>query len=102
MKRFAASAAALILLATAAPVLAQDRDDRYNHDSGWNQRDNRDYQNRDRGDRDRNNRDYYRDRRGHEWHQGDTWQGHRLTYYNGQWGYWQPRNGTQFFVQFSL
>jgi hypothetical protein len=105
MKRFAASAAALIFLATAAPVLAQDRDDRYNRDnSGWNQRDNRD--NRDYHDHDRNrdryNRDYYRDRRGHEWREGDMYQGHRLTYYNGRWGYWQPRNGTQVFVQFWL
>ena len=102
MKRLAASAAALIFLATAAPVLAQDRDDRYNHDNGgWNQRDNRDYHDHDRG-RAQYNRDYYRDRRGHEWHQGDMWQGHRLTYYHNQWGYWQPRNGSQFFVQFSL
>lgn len=97
MKRLAASAAALIFLATAAPVLAQDRDDRYNHDNGYNQGYDRDA--RDHG---RYHRDYYRDRRGHLWHEGDTWRGHRLTYYNGRWGYWQPRNGTQFFVQFSL
>ena len=104
MKRFAASAAALIFLATAAPVLAQDRDDRYNHDNGYNQRDDR--YNHDNHDRDRDShrytRDYYRDRNGHEWHQGDMYRGHRLTYYNNAWGYWQPRNGSQFFVQFSL
>ena len=106
MKRLAAGAAALILLATAAPVLAQDRDDRYNRDNGSYQRDdrNRDDRNRDYRDRDggRYNRDSYRDRSGHEWHEGDNWRGHRLTYYNNAWGYWQPRNGTQVFVHFSL
>ena len=91
MKRFAASAAALIFLATAAPVLAQDRDDRYNHDNHDRDRDSHRY-----------TRDYYRDRNGHEWHQGDMYRGHRLTYYNNAWGYWQPRNGSQYFVQFSL
>lgn len=104
MKRLAASAAALIFLATAAPVLAQDRDDHgYNNDrdNGWYQHDDRDRGNQDR-DRDHSSRDYYRDRSGHEWHQGDVWRGHRLTYYNGRWGYWQPRNGARFFVQFSL
>jgi len=96
MKRYLAGAAALFLLATTAPVLAQDRDNGYNRDNGG-YRDNRD-----RDNHDRYTRDYYRDRQGHEWHQGDRWQGHRLTYYNNRWGYWQPRNGTQFFVQFSL
>lgn len=104
MKRYITAAAALALLATAAPAFAQDRDDRgYNRDdnSGYN----RDYNRNDRDDRYRDrddHRNYNGDPRRHAWRDGDRWNGHRVSYRNGRWGYYEPRNGTQFFVQFSL
>lgn len=102
MKRYITAAAALVFLATAAPVLAQNRDDRgYNRD--YNNGNNQGYRRDDRNDR---NRDYHRnyngDPRHHAWREGDTWHGHRVNYRNGHWGYYEPRNGTQFFVQFWL
>ncbi len=95
MKLSMIGAAALLLVATAAPVLAQDRDARFNHDSNAY---NRPYQ------RDTRivHRSYNGNPRGHAWREGDSWNGHRVSYRSGRWGYYQPRNGTQVFVQFSL
>jgi hypothetical protein len=102
MKRYITAAAALALLVTAAPAFAQDRDNGYNRDnSGYN----RDYNRQDRDDRYRDrdaHRNYNGDPRRHAWREGDTWNGHRVSYRSGRWGYYEPRNGTQFFVQFSL
>jgi hypothetical protein len=106
MKRYITAAAALALVATASPAFAQDRDDRgYNRDdnSGYNR--DRDYNRNDRDDRYRdrdNHRNYDGDPRRHAWHDGDSWKGHRVASRNGRWGYYEPRNGTEFFVEFSL
>jgi hypothetical protein len=40
--------------------------------------------------------------RGRVWHAGDRWYGHPVRYYNGAWGYWAPRNGTNVFFRISI
>jgi hypothetical protein len=38
----------------------------------------------------------------HRYHEGQSWNGHRLTNRNGHWGYYQPRNGAQVFISIPL
>lgn len=75
------SAASLIMLALAAPVLAQPQDRNHN-------------------DRGRQPMRHAPARQ--SYHQGQNWHGHRLAYHNGHWGYYQPRNGASVFINIPL
>jgi hypothetical protein len=92
MKRLLAAVAALAFLAVAAPALAQNRDD--------HNRDSRGY--------DHNNRPVYHQRmappprRRVVYHENQVWNGHHMHYYGGHWGYYQPRNGANVFINIPL
>lgn len=92
MKSIIAGAAALLIFATAAPAFAQDHRD---------QRDQRDH-------RDNRNHGYVVVRhapppRAHaRWREGQMWHGHRVTDRGGHWGYYQPRNGANIFINIPL
>jgi hypothetical protein len=34
--------------------------------------------------------------------EGQVWHGHPMHYRNGHWGYYQPRNGVQVFINIPL
>jgi hypothetical protein len=87
MKRFLAGLAALGFLAIAVPAVAQDRHDR-DHDRG-----------RDHGYHHGPPPRYYAPPpRRVVYHENQSWHGHRLHNRNGRWGYYQPRNGVQVFI----
>ena len=87
MKRTLAGLAALAFLAVAAPALAQYHDD-HDHDRGY----------------DHGRPMYHRmpppQRRRMVYHQ--IWNGHHMHYYGGRWGYYQPRNGVNVFINIPL
>jgi hypothetical protein len=90
MKRILASLATLAFLAVSLPALAQDRD---NRDHG-------------RPDMHRGGpppRHYYAPPpRRHMYREGQVYNGHHLTNRGGRWGYYQPRNGVQVFINIPL
>jgi hypothetical protein len=92
MKRILASLATLAFLAVSLPALAQDRDNR-DHDHG-------------RPDMHRGGpppRHYYAPPpRRHVYREGQVYYGHHLTNRGGHWGYYQPRNGVQVFINIPL
>jgi hypothetical protein len=73
MKRLVSSSLALLaLLTVTAPALAQ-------HDRDG---------------------DYHHWQHGHARHR--QWHGRDVTYWNGHWGYWQPRGGAHIFINVPL
>jgi hypothetical protein len=84
MKRILTAAAALAFIATAVAPAFADGDDHRRNDRDW-QRAHYEQQYRDH--------DAYRAPIRREWHDGDYWQGHRVRYYNGAWGYFAPVSG---------
>jgi hypothetical protein len=38
----------------------------------------------------------------HRYREGQVWHGHHLAYRGGNWGYYQPRNGAQVFIQIPI
>ncbi|HTJ24606.1 MAG TPA: hypothetical protein VMA36_00440 [Candidatus Limnocylindria bacterium] len=87
MKRLLSSSlAALALFALGAPALAQhdDHHDRGNHYAYARGRD-ADYQ-----------------RWQHGQHRYRHWHGRNVTYWNGRWGYWEPRGGAHIFINIPL
>jgi hypothetical protein len=90
MKRFLATVAALAFLAVAAPAFAQNHDDHNRDNRGYNQ-----------------GRPAYHHmapppRRRMVYHENQVWNGHHMHYYGGRWGYYQPRNGVNVFVNIPL
>jgi hypothetical protein len=91
MKRFSAAVAALAFLAVAAPAMAQYHDD--------HNRDNRGGYN--------HGRPMYHHwapppRRHPVYYENQVWNGHHMHYYGGRWGYYQPRNGVNVFINIPL
>jgi hypothetical protein len=89
MKRLLSSAlAAFALFALAAPALAKHDDEHHEH--------------HDRG----NHYGWDRDGDYHSWQHGPHryrhWHGRDVTYWNGGWGYWEPRDGTHIFISIRL
>jgi hypothetical protein len=89
MKRILASLATLAFLAVSVPALAQDRD---NHDHGGAMMQHG-------GPPPRHNAP---PPRRHSYHEGQNWNGHHLTNHGGHWGYYQPRNGANVFINIPL
>jgi hypothetical protein len=90
MKQLSAALVALAFLAVAAPAMAQYHDD--------HNRDNRGYE---------HGRPAYHHmapppRRRMVYHENQVWNGHHMHYHGGQWGYYQPRNGVNVFVNIPL
>jgi hypothetical protein len=77
-----------LTLLTAAPALAQMRDDHNNQ---------RQMQQQHNGPQQRMG-----GHQGQSWHEGQNYHGHRLHNHNGHWGYYQPHNGTQLFINIPL
>ncbi len=96
MKRILASLATLAFLAVSVPALAQDRD---NHDHGG--------PGMQRGgppprrDAPPPRRNAPPPRR-HMYREGQVYNGHHLTNRGGHWGYYQPRNGVNVFINIPL
>jgi hypothetical protein len=90
MKQILAGALALAFLTTAGPVLAQNRDD-HGHDQGQMQGH---MQSRHQAPPPRHQASRY--------HEGQSYRGHRLTNRGGHWGYYQPRNGANIFINIPL
>jgi hypothetical protein len=80
-----AAAAVAIFLSTALPAFAQDIHDR---------------------DHGRNHQQHAppprRHVNAHRYREGQMWHGHRLAYRGGRWGYYQPRNGVQVFINIPI
>jgi Ni/Co efflux regulator RcnB len=95
MKRILTAVAALAFVATAVVPAFADGDDHGRNDRDW-QRDHYRQQYRDRDDR----RDAYQAQERREWREGDSWQGHRVIYRDGAWGYVAPSSG--FFIRINL
>jgi hypothetical protein len=95
MKRFLACISALGFLAIAVPAAAQDRHDE--HDRGGHQ----EY----RHEEYRHGpppRHYYAPPPRRMYREGEIWNGHHLANRGGHWGYYQPRNGVQVFINIPL
>jgi hypothetical protein len=90
MKRILASLATLAFLAVSVPALAQNQDNHNNHGHSSMQRG---------GSASRRNAP---PPRRHTYHEGQVYNGHRLTNHGGHWGYYQPRNGAQVFINIPL
>jgi hypothetical protein len=94
MRRFLVAIAALGFLAIAVPAIA---DDRHDHDRGRPQ----EY----RHDEYRHGpppRHYGPPPRRRMYREGQVWNGHHLANRGGNWGYYQPRNGVQVFINIPL
>jgi hypothetical protein len=87
MKQLLAGALALAFLAAAGPVLAQNRDDHGNNQGGHQQSHHQAPPPRHQASR---------------YHEGQSYHGHRLTNHGGHWGYYQPRNGANIFINIPL
>jgi hypothetical protein len=85
MTNIFAAAVILTLLASTAPAVAQNQHDQ-----------NRGHQQSHRPQSHRS------PPRRSTYHEGQVWQGHRVTNRGGQWGYYQPRNGAQVFIKIPL
>jgi hypothetical protein len=94
MKRLLASLATLAFLAVAVPALAQDRD---NHDHGGPMMQH--------GGPPHGGpppRRYAPPPRRHVYREGQVYNGHHITNRGGHWGYYQPRNGVNVFINIPL
>jgi hypothetical protein len=96
MKRLLASLAALAFLAVSAPVLAQDGD---NHDHGGPAMQHGGPAMHRGGPPPRRSAP---PPRRHVYREGQIYNGHHLTNRSGHWGYYQPRNGVQVFINIPL
>ena len=95
MKRILASLATLAFLAVSGPAFAQDRD---NHNQGGPmQHGGPAMQHGGPPPR----RPAPPPRR-HTYHEGQVYNGHHLTNRGGHWGYYQPRNGVNVFINIPL
>lgn len=95
MKRsISALAVAALLISVAGPALAQD--DRHHDD---HRRDHQ-YNDRNRQYNDRMHQRQYGN--AHRFHEGQNWNGHRVTNRGGHWGYYQPQNGSRIFINIPL
>jgi hypothetical protein len=94
MKRFLAAIAALGFLAIAVPAIAEDRHDHdHDHDRFREQSFHHGPPPRHYAPPPRRMRMY---------REGQVWNGHHLTNRGGHWGYYQPRNGVQLFINIPL
>jgi opacity protein-like surface antigen len=91
MKSFIAGAAALAVLSTTAAALAQDQN---RHQNNQGPQGGRSYGQRQGARYNAPPHPAYR--------QGQAWHGHRLANRGGRWGYYQPRNGVQVFINIPL
>ncbi len=97
MKRILASLATLAFLAVSVPALAQDRD---NHDHGGPAMEHHG-QAMEHGGPAMQHR-YAPPPRRHVYREGQVYNGHHLTNRGGHWGYYQPRNGVNVFINIPL
>jgi hypothetical protein len=88
MKQLSALITALVLAAT-APALAQYHPDQHQNQHGGG----RPPQHRPMPPRNGNP---------HHYREGQVWNGHHLANRGGHWGYYQPRNGAQVFINIPL
>jgi hypothetical protein len=91
MKQFSLFFAALMLVVS-APALAQDHSDQHQNQ---NQNQHGHAPQHHQAPPPRNNNV-------HRYHEGQNYNGHHLTNRGGHWGYYQPRNGAQVFINIPL